>query len=126
VTGSLEAKVAVLENTVKEHDIIIKKQIEKNESQIELNTIFKMQVESNVQITETLNNINNNLTNLNHAQQELRTDLGEINTRVGAIEQASDENTIKPTKLLKWAFTGLGAIIVTLATYYFASKFGLK
>lgn len=85
-----------------------------------------MQVDSNVKITETLNNINSNLTSLNHAQQELRTDLGEINTRVGAIEQAADETTIKPSKILKWAFTGIGAIIITLITYYLSVKFGLK
>ncbi|MEK4824650.1 hypothetical protein NSS71_08825 [Niallia sp. FSL W8-0951] len=126
MTQSLESKVAVLESSVKEHDTLIKKQIEKNESQIELNTIFKMQVDSNVKITETLNNINSNLTSLNHAQQELRTDLGEINTRVGAIEQAADETTIKPSKILKWAFTGIGAIIITLITYYLSVKFGLK
>ncbi|MEI2464981.1 hypothetical protein [Niallia taxi] len=133
MTESIEAKVAVLENRVGNHEDLLNKQIEKNENQVELNTLLKMQIEVNksqqdqlVKFGETMDKVNTNLTNLNSNQKQFQQELSQINSRVGKIEQTSDEFKLDPRKIVKWALVGLGSIIITVISAYVLFKFGFK
>lgn len=115
-------RIATIEAKVDEHSRLLEKQQEKNESQVELNTLLKMQIDLNkeqqIQMSkfgDTIEKVNINLTSLNETQKQFQTELTQINTRVGAIEDSSDNNKIEPIKLflkiLGWAALVVGGII---------------
>lgn len=132
-SGQIVERIATIETKLKEHDKLLEKQQEKNESQVELNTLLKMQIELNKEqqtqmnkFGETIDKVNTNLTNLNTTQSQLQSELTQINTRVGAIEESNENNKIDPSKFWKWALPSLGGIIITVVTAYLLIKFGLK
>lgn len=115
-------RIATIEAKVDEHSRLLEKQQEKNESQVELNTLLKMQIDLNkeqqIQMSkfgDAIEKVNINLTSLNETQKQFQTELTQINTRVGAIEDSSDNNKIEPIKLflkiLGWAALVVGGII---------------
>ena len=122
----LNEKVARLEVTVQEHSKQLEKQQDKNDLQVEMNTLLKMQIESNKKqneqmdkFGETLVKVNENLTSLNSKQSLL-------DERVTGIEdtlQESNINTVSIFKgILKYVVTGVGSIILAYLLY----KFGLN
>jgi hypothetical protein len=94
-------RLAVLEQRVEEHGIKLAKQEDKNESQIELNTLLKLQIETSKEHSkqmekfgDTLDRVNDNLTGLNTGMQDL-------NSRVTEIENNQDEKKIDLGQLAK-------------------------
>lgn len=120
--GKIVERIATIETKLKEHDKQLEKQQEKNETQVELNTLLKMQIDLNkeqqIQMNkfgDTIEKVNTNLTSLNETQKQFQSELSVINTRVGAIEESSEENKIDPMKLflkiLGWSALVVGGII---------------
>lgn len=120
--GKIVERIATIETKLKEHDKQLEKQQEKNETQVELNTLLKMQIDLNkeqqVQMNkfgDTIEKVNTNLTSLNETQKQFQSELSVINTRVGAIEESSEKIKIDPMKLflkiLGWSALVVGGII---------------
>ncbi|MED3792313.1 hypothetical protein AB1L07_01780 [Niallia alba] len=120
--GKIVERIATIETKLKEHDKQLEKQQEKNETQVELNTLLKMQIDLNkeqqIQMNkfgDTIEKVNTNLTSLNETQKQFQSELSVINTRVGAIEESSEKNKIDPMKLflkiLGWSALVVGGII---------------
>lgn len=106
-------RLSALEVRVDEHGKKLVKQQEKNESQIELNMLIKMAVESSkehakqmVKFGETLDRVNDNLSNLNSRMHDL-------NQRVTEIEDNQEDRKIDLGKLFKdLVFKVLPAIVI--------------
>lgn len=101
-------KVARLETKVEEHSKSIEKMNENNDVLVEMKTILRMQTEINSETKEqikefgvTLNKVNENLTNLNINQQQMKTDMSEIGSRVTDIEKNQEKHKIDVFGLVK-------------------------
>lgn len=126
MSEELNEKVARLEVTVMEHSKQLEKQQEKNDLQVEMNTLLRMQIEANEKqnlqmekFGNTLDRVDKNLTNLN-ANQSL------LDERVSGIENTLQESNINPMGVvkgsIKYVATGIGGIIIAYLLY----KFGLN
>lgn len=119
----LNEKVAKLEVTVKEHSKQLEKQQDKNDIQVETNTLVKMYIESvnalkdqMEKFADTLIKVNKNLDNLNSNQEQLNTNQQTLTSRVDGIEETLEESKIDPMKLFKsilaYIATAIGGIIL--------------
>jgi hypothetical protein len=122
VQEELHSKVSVLENKVIEHTRLLEKQQDRNDSQTELNTLLKLQMETSKEqqktldkFADTLERVNMNLTNLNNSQQQL----GE---RVTEIEGFLSGQKFSMTDVLKY----IGAIIGGIILAWVYIKLGIK
>lgn len=122
----INEKVAKLEVTVNEHSKQLEKQQEKNDTQVETNTLVKMYIESVNALKEqmekfadTIVKVNKNLDNLNNNQSVL-------DERVSGIESTLKESSIDTMSVfkgvLKYVATAVGSIILA----YILFKFGLN
>lgn len=116
-------RIALLEGKVEEHGRKLEKQEEKNETQIEIHTILKMQVETNKEqaqqmskLGETLDKVNENLSGLNTGMQDL-------NSRVTEIENNQESKKIDPASLFKDI---VYKVLPALVLAWFLFEFGLK
>lgn len=116
-------RIATLESKVNEHGRKLEKQEEKNETQIEIHTILKMQVETNkeqskqmIKFGETLDKVNENLTGLNTGMQDL-------NNRVTEIENNQESKKIDLAVLAKTIiFKVVPTVIGAWILFYFGWK----
>ncbi|AZV43748.1 hypothetical protein BAOM_3139 [Peribacillus asahii] len=130
MSEDLNGRLSKLEAKVENHSKQLDIQATKNDLQVEMNTLLKMQIESNekqnVQMekfAETLDRVDENLTNLNVSQQRLQSEVIQIGNRVEDIEKKADESKIDFAKLFKHIlWTGLPTLIVAYLLY----KFGIK
>lgn len=122
---SLQERVAQIEVKILEHEKKLNAQTEKNEFQIEMNTLLKMQIEANKEqnkqmekFAATLDKVDDNLTNLNNNQRALQNEMVEIGERVEIIEQKSEQSKIDPITLFKgilsYLATGIGSIVIAV------------
>jgi chromosome segregation ATPase len=122
-----------VETVQEEHKKLLNSQIEKNESLIEIKTLLARQIEDSKKRDEqmekfeaTLLKVNENLTNLNNNQQQMKQDMNEIGERVSDIERHQEEHKIDPVKLFKgilsYVVTGVGSIIIA----YLLWKLGIN
>lgn len=129
----LKERIAVLEKTVDNHAKSLEKQQDRNDTQTELNTLLKLQIdtskEQNKQMEkfgDTLENINVNLTNLNINQQQMKNDMSEIGNRVSDIERNQEEQKIDPNKLFKGILKYIFSAIGTIGIAYILYKLGIN
>lgn len=119
-------RVAKLEIKSEEHSKLLEKQQDKNDAQTEFNAILKMNVEQMKKFGDTLDRVNDNLTNLNINQQQMKVDMSEIGTRVSDIEKHQEDHKIDAFSLIK----NLLAYILTAAgggiVLWIYMKFGIK
>lgn len=123
---SLSERIVQLEVKVNRHDKMLEEQSEKNETQIETNTLVRMYVETTKQLTEqmdkfsdTLIKVNENLTNLN-SKQEL------LDERVTGIEFNLNENKIDPMKIFVRILAYGGTLIGGIIAAWLYMQLGLK
>jgi predicted nucleic acid-binding Zn-ribbon protein len=113
----INQKVARLETKVEEHEKLLQKQQERNDTQTELNTLLKMQIEANKEQNETLQKfsdtlvkINKNLDNLN-SKQEL------LDERVTGIEDSLSKQNFSIVDVIKYiGAAGIGLILAWIYT----------
>jgi hypothetical protein len=71
---------------------------------------------------DTLDRVNENLTNLNISQQQMKQDMSEIGSRVTDIEKNQEDIKIDPLQLFKgilsYVATGIGSIAIAVAIWY--------
>lgn len=116
-------RLTALEVRVDAHGIKLSKQEEKNESQIELNTLLKLQIETSKEhaiqmrkFGETLDRVDANLSGLNSGMQDL-------NSRVTEIENNQDEKKID---IVQFAKNTILYLIPSLLLAWIIFELGLK
>ena len=136
VNEELYQKVAKLETKVEEHDKKLQIQSEKNESLTRLTTLVELQMQEtkererrqeirdekqNIQMEKfstTLDKVNDNLTDLNISQQQMKQDMSAIGNRVADIEKYQEGSKIDSFKLFKgilsYIATGIGSIAIAV------------
>lgn len=126
-------RVAKLETKVEEHDRSIEKMNENNDVLVEMKTILRMQTEINSETKEqikefgvTLNKVNENLTNLNINQQQMKTDMSEIGSRVTDIEKNQEKHKIDVFGLVKNILGYVVTAIVGGVVLWIYMKLGIK
>lgn len=126
-------KVARLETKVEEHSKSIEKMNENNDVLVEMKTILRMQTEINSETKEqikefgvTLNKVNENLTNLNINQQQMKTDMSEIGSRVTDIEKNQEKHKIDVFGLVKNILGYVVTAIVGGVVLWIYMKLGIK
>jgi arginine deiminase len=123
IEEELYQRVVRLETIQEEHAKLLNSQIEKNETLVEMKTLIKRQIEDSEKrdkqmekFSDTLSKVNDNLTNLNISQQQMKEDMGEIGSRVSDIEKFQEAGKIDTDKLVKailsYLATGLGSIAI--------------
>lgn len=129
----LNERMTRVETIQEEHKKLLNSQIEKNESLIEIKTLLARQIEDSRKRDDqmdkfelTLTKVNDNLTNLNHSQQQMKSDMGQISTRVSDIERNQVEQKIDPIKLLKGILSYIATGIGSIAIAYILWKFGIS
>jgi hypothetical protein len=121
----LYRKVERIETRVDEHEKKLNNQLEKNDTLIELKTLVSIQVEESKKrdiqmekFSDTLDRVNDNLTNLNISHNQMKQDMSEIGNRVNDIEKYQEESKIDPLQLFKnligYVFSIVGGIIVAI------------
>lgn len=123
VQEDIYARMTAVEVKVDDHEKKLAKQEEKNDSQIEMNTLLKMQIEVNKEqnqqmklFGETLTKVNENLTGLN-------TGMHDLNTRVTEIENNQESKKIDPAALFKdIVYKVLPSLILAFLIFYFGWK----
>lgn len=129
IEEELYQRVVRLETIQEEHAKLLNSQIEKNETLVEMKTLIKRQIEDSEKrdkqlekFSDTLSKVNDNLTNLNISQQQMKEDMGEIGSRVSDIEKFQEEGKIDTAKLVKgvlsYIATGIGSIGIAVAIWY--------
>lgn len=112
-------RLAKLEVKVEEHERKLLAQEEKNESQLELNTILKLQLEENKENRKQITKISETLEKINNSQEKL-------SSRVEDIESTLQDQKRTRTDIVKgiskYILTAIGGMIVA----YFSIKLGLK
>jgi DNA repair exonuclease SbcCD ATPase subunit len=122
-------RLTKVETKVEEHEKKLEKQQDKNDVQTEWNTLLKMQIETNKnqekqmeKFGDTLDRVNENLTNLNISQQQMKQDMNEIGSRVTDIEKNQEDIKIDPLQLFKgilsYVATGIGSIAIAVVIWY--------
>jgi DNA repair exonuclease SbcCD ATPase subunit len=130
VQEDIYQRLTKVETKVEEHEKKLEKQQDKNDVQTEWNTLLKMQIETNKnqekqmeKFGDTLDRVNENLTNLNISQQQMKQDMSEIGSRVTDIEKNQEEIKIDPLQLFKgilsYIATGIGSIAIAVVIWYF-------
>jgi chromosome segregation ATPase len=113
-------KVGILEEKVSKHDDRLNKCEESVQKIPRIETLMEISINTNKEFSDTLKNINANLTGLN-------SEMSNLGGRVGKLEQSQeknqDENSIHIPSLLKTIIVG----IVSGAIIYFGMKYlGVK
>lgn len=126
-------KVARLETKVEEHSKSIEKMNENNDVLVEMKTILRMQTEINSETKEqikefgvTLNKVNENLTNLNINQQQMKTDMSEIGSRVTDIEKNQEKHKIDVFGLMRSILGYVVTAAVGGVVLWIYMKLGIK
>jgi predicted nuclease with TOPRIM domain len=109
---NLNERVAKLEIRVEKNSKLLEKQQERNDTQTELNTLLKLQIEANNEqnkqmerFGDTLIKVNQNLDNLN-SKQEL------LDERVTGIESNLNKQNFNIVDVIKYVgATGLGLVV---------------
>jgi hypothetical protein len=136
VEEELYQRVAKLETKVEDHDKKLQIQVEKNESLTRLATLVELQMQESKErerrqeirdekqnkqmekFSATLDKVNDNLTDLNISQQQMKQDMNAIGNRVADIEQYQEDAKIDPLKLFKgilsYVVTGIGSIAIAV------------
>lgn len=129
----LNERMTRVETIQEEHKKLLNSQIEKNESLIEIKTLLARQIEDSRKRDDqmdkfelTLIRVNDNLTSLNHNQQQIKNDMGEISTRVSDIERNQEEQKIDTSKLMKTILRECGKGISTIVVAYLLYKWGIS
>lgn len=139
MSNELPERVAKLETKVENHDRLLQAQQERNDLLTKISLIIENQREDAIErerrqdlrdekqnqqmegVSLTLKSVNENLSNLNAAQQQIIEDVNEIDIRVERVEKFQDDDTEKNTinlnglfkKFVFWAVgAGLSAIVL--------------
>jgi ABC-type transporter Mla subunit MlaD len=115
--------ITKIEMKIDEHDKLLQKQQDKNEAQTELNTILKMNVEQMKKITETLDRVDTNLTNLNNKQENFNERLTDVESN---IKEQNNEQNINSNKVFKGVLLEVGRGVATIIVMYMLFKFGIS
>jgi DNA-directed RNA polymerase sigma subunit (sigma70/sigma32) len=123
--SGIDKRLSVVENKTDEHSKLFEKQVEKNDNQVELNTILKMHLEENKEnriqmkkFGDTLDKVNINLTHLNTKQETL-------DERVTGIESTINESKKSAFKLILSSLKYVGSIAIGIGIAYIYKKLGL-
>lgn len=125
VTEDLYQKVAKIETKIEEHNRKLIAQEEKNDTLTKLTLLIEQQQEINKdharqmeKFDNTLDRVNENLTQLNLSQKQMQQDMNQIGERVSSIETKQEEQKIDPIKVVKgilaYVATGVGGIILAI------------
>ena len=134
-------RLTKVETIVARHEELLRSQISKNEDIAVLRTLMERQDQRDEKQSEqletfeiTMKNVNENLSNLNYTQQQMKDNLIEIGTRVEKVEKVQKDNKEKNTidlngmskKTILWTITSVGTVIVAAVVLYVQIKLGLK
>lgn len=116
-------KVGILEEKVNKHDERINKTEESLQKLPRIETLMEISVNTNKEFSDTLKNINANLTGLNGEMKNLTTQINTLGGRVGELEKSQDNHKLDLPSLWKTILVG----IITGVAIYFGTKFlGVK
>ncbi|PLR99657.1 hypothetical protein [Bacillus sp. T33-2] len=115
VQEDIYQRLTKVETKLEEHSKLLEKQQDRNNSQVELNTLLKIQIETSKEQSkqmekfgDTLDRVNINLTNLN-SKQEL------LDERVTGIEGNLSKQNLNLIDIIKYiGATGIGIAVAYL------------
>lgn len=132
VVDDLKERIAKLEFKTDDHSKSIEKLNTKSDDLVEMKTLLRMQTEINSETKDqmkefgvTLNKVNENLTNLNINQQQMKVDMSEIGSRVSDIEKNQEKTKIDTNQLFKGILKHLGTATLSILVAYILYKFGI-
>lgn len=123
-------RVGRLEIITQNHEQRLQKQESNSELLIEMRTVIKSQMELNKQHSEqmkefsnTLININENLSKLNHSQDQLRKDMNKIGQRVSHIEESQNKRKIDPMEVIRYV---IWTVLTGATVWFIYSQLGIN
>lgn len=122
----LSERLGKIETRLEEHSRLLQEQKEKNETLLEMKTLLSIQIEDSKKRDKqlesfefTLIKVNENLTNLNHNQQQLSNRVSDIE---GVLNDQKTARTSLIKTILSYILTSGGSILVAWLLY----KLGVK
>jgi DNA-directed RNA polymerase specialized sigma subunit len=119
----IEKSISKIETKIEEHDKLLQKQQDKNESQTELNTILKMNVEQMKKITEAIERMDSSISNLGNKQDNFNERLTDVESN---IKEQNNEQNINTNKVFKGILLEVGRGIATIIVMYMLLRFGIS
>ena len=141
MSSEIPERLTKVETIVERHEELLRNQITKNEDIAVLRTLMERQDErderQNNQLETfgiTMKHVNENLSNLNYTQQQMKDNLVEIGSRVEKVEKVQKENKEKSTidlsgvskKSIVWIVGVVSTVVIGSIVLYVQIKLGLK